>query len=85
MNISTNSVSQLATQGIQTGFQKLAENSQNITSSLTTEEKLTSQTSSTSLEASLLDNQQISTQIQSLAKVIKTEDGLLGQLLDNWA
>jgi len=85
VNISTSSASQVAAQGIQTGFQKLAENSQNITSSLKAEEKPTSQTSSTSLEASLLDNQQISTQIQSLAKVIKTEDGLLGKLLDNWA
>lgn len=85
MNIHTNSGTQSALQGIQTGFQKLAENSQNITSSLKAEEKLTSQTSSTSLEASLIDNQQISTQIQSLAKVIKTEDGLIGQLLDNWA
>ncbi|WP_019556231.1 hypothetical protein [Thiomicrorhabdus arctica] len=85
MNIPTNSASQLAIQGIQTGFQKLSENSQNIASSLKTEEKLTSQSTSTSLETSLIDNQQLSTQIQSLAKVIKTEDGLIGQLLDNWA
>jgi len=85
VDISTNSASQLAVQGIQTGFQKLAENTQNITTSLNTEKNFSSQASSTSLEASLIDNQQISNQIQSLAKVIKTEDGLIGQLLDNWA
>ena len=85
MDISINSASQLATQGIQKGFQKLAENTQNITTPLQTLDKVTSQKASTSLEASLIDNQQISTQIQSLAKVIKTEDGLIGQLFDDWA
>jgi hypothetical protein len=85
MDISTNSASQLAVQGIQTGFQKLAENSQNITASLKAEDASSSETSSSNLEANLIDNQQVSTQIQSLAKVIKTEDGLIGQLIDNWA
>lgn len=85
MDISTNPASQLAVQGIQTGFQKLAENSHNISTSLMTEENVILQSSSTSLEASLLDNQQLSVQIQSLAKLIKTEEGLLGKLFDNWA
>lgn len=85
MDISINSTSQLATQGIQKGFQKLAENTQNMATPLQTQEKVASQKPSTSLEASLIDNQQISTQIQSLAKVIKTEDGLIGQLFDDWA
>lgn len=85
MDISTNPASQLAVQGIQTGFQKLAENSHNISTSLMTEENVILQSSSTSLEASLLDNQQLSVQIQSLTKLIKTEEGLLGKLFDNWA
>lgn len=85
MDISTNPASQLAAQGIQTGFQKLAENSHNISTSLMTEENVILQSSSTSLEASLLDNQQLSVQIQSLTKLIKTEEGLLGKLFDNWA
>ncbi|MGM0541295.1 MAG: hypothetical protein ACQEQR_02505 [Pseudomonadota bacterium] len=85
MDISTNSASQLAVQGIETGFKKLAENSHNISTSLMTERKVTLQSSSTSLEASLIDNQQLSVQIQSLAKVIKTEESLIGKLFDNWA
>ena len=85
MEISKNSASQLATQGIQSGFQKLAENTQNIVTPLKTMHQVTSQTTSTSLEDSLVNNQQISTQIQSLAKVMKTEDGLIGKLFDDWA
>ena len=85
MDISTNSASQLAAQGIQNGFQKLADNTQNIITPLKTQGSVTPQASSTSLEASLIDNQQISTQIQSLAKVIKTEDSLIGKLFDDWA
>ncbi len=87
MDISSNSASQIATQGIQTGFERLAENSQSIITPtpLKAMEGVSSQTPSTSLETSLINNQQISTQIQSLAKVIKAEDSLIGQLFDDWA
>lgn len=84
MDISANSASQLATQGIQSGFQRLADNTQRIIQPIA-DLQSPSQSSSTSLEASLIDNQQIATQIQGLAKVLKTEDALLGKLFEDWA
>ncbi len=84
MDISANSASQIATQGIQSGFQRLADNTQRIIQPVNPQQSQ-AQTSSTSLEASLIDNQQIATQIQGLAKVLKTEDALLGKLFEDWA
>ena len=54
MDTPVSSASQLATQGIQSGFQRLADNTQRIIQPAAKESQ--SQASSTSLEASLIDN-----------------------------
>lgn len=83
MDTSVSSAFQLAAQGIQSGFQRLADNTQRIIQPAAKESQ--SKASSTSLEASLIDNQKIANQIQGLAKVLKTEDVLLGKLFEDWA
>lgn len=83
MDTSVSSAFQLAAQGIQSGFQRLADNTQRIIQPAAKESQ--SQASSTSLEASLIDNQKIANQIQGLAKVLKTEDVLIGKLFEDWA
>jgi len=70
---------------------KLAENTQQITSQPPNPPLNQSQTSlqvttpTKSVESLLLENNQVETQIQSLAKVIKTEDNLIAQLFEDWA
>ena len=87
MNISATN---LAHQGIQSGFNRLADNTahlnpnNNSNTPLPENTKLT-QSSAPSLETMLLDNNKTQTQIESLAKVIKTEDKLIGQLFEDWA
>jgi len=87
MNISA---SQLAYQGIQNGFKDLADNTarlnpQNNQNKPLPEATELKQAPQQSLESMLIDNKQTATQIEALAKVIKTEDQLIGKLLEDWA
>jgi ferritin len=84
MEISTHAASNQAVQAIHSGFQRLADNTQKIIQP-GNDLKNPAESLSTSLEATLIDNQQIATQIQGLAKVIKTEDAMLGKLFEAWA
>lgn len=94
MNVSATN---LAHQGIQSGFKKLAENTEQLNPNSTTAQspvpddkedtvqKLSAEAPTQSLEEMLLSNNKTQTQIESLAKVIKTEDKLIGQLFEDWA
>ena len=84
MDISTNAASLQAIQGIYNGFQRLADNTQKIIQPIN-DLKVPPESSTNSPEALLIDNQQITNQIQGLAKVLKTEDTLLGNLFEDWA
>jgi len=77
-----------AIQCIQSGFQTLADNTSLLSpaSNSTATDSLNSKnTSNNPLNEMLVKNIETSQTIQSLAKVIKTEDLLLGNLLDTWS
>ncbi|GKT12275.1 MAG: hypothetical protein ISEC1_P1252 [Thiomicrorhabdus sp.] len=87
MNISATNI---AYQGIQSGFNRLADNTAHLNPNATSntplpENILLTPSSPPSLESMLLNNNRTQTQIESLAKVIKTEDNLIGQLFEDWA
>jgi len=70
MDISS-STSGIALQGINQGFERLADNTQKII-----------QPGSTEVEAALIDNTQASTQVQTSAKALKTYDEMIGSIID---
>lgn len=94
MNVSATN---LAHQGIQAGFKKLAENTEQLNPNSTSSQapdaknqessvqKVSADAPTQSLEEMLLSNNKTQTQIEGLAKVIKTEDKLIGQLFEDWA
>lgn len=87
MNISA---SNLAYQGIQAGFDRLSDNTSRLNPNHSKPQPLPdntplSQAAGPSLETMLLDNNRTATQIESLAKVMKTEDALIGKLFEDWA
>lgn len=85
--LSATSASQQALQGIQSGLQRFSENSAQILNPNLTPEQHTNgidQPKTKDLAGNLIDNNQIVTQVQSLSKVLKTEESLLGQLFDRW-
>lgn len=68
--------SMLAYQGIQQNFNRLAENTQTIVQPQQSFDKTAN---------ALIDNRMAQTDIEALVKVLKTEDNMIGQLLDAWA
>lgn len=65
------STSAIAMQGINNGFDRLADNTQKIV-----------QPGNPKLEEALIDNQQASTQVQASAKALKTYDKMIGSIID---
>ncbi|MBN2647730.1 MAG: hypothetical protein JXR44_08090 [Thiotrichales bacterium] len=76
--MSIHSVNQTALQGVQHGFERLNANTQTINQTLNS----TPQAPESSLETALIDNRMTQTEIEALLKTLKTEDQLLGRLLD---
>jgi len=70
MDISA-SANSIALQGINQGFERLAENTQKIV-----------KPGSEEVESALIDNTQASTQVQTSAKALKTYDGMIGSIID---
>ncbi|BBP45935.1 hypothetical protein THMIRHAS_13080 [Thiosulfatimonas sediminis] len=68
--------SMLAYQGIQQNFQRVAENTSNI---------VQPQADFNQTANALIDNRMAQTDIEALAKVLKTQDAMLGQLFEGWA
>ena len=85
------SATNLAHQGIQAGFKQLADNTaqlnpNNNNKPTPSPESLKEEGAPVqNLEEMLLNNNKTQTQIESLAKVIKTEDELIGKLFEDWA
>lgn len=71
-----NNFANIAYNGIQKNFERLDENTQTI---------VTPQQSFDNTANALIDNRMAQNDIEALVKVIKTEDGLIGQLFDTWA
>lgn len=69
MNISSSSA--IAMQGINNGFERLADNTQKII-----------QPGSPKLEEALIDNKLAATQVQASAKSLKTYDDMIGTLIN---
>ncbi|MEA3404473.1 MAG: hypothetical protein U9R28_01900 [Pseudomonadota bacterium] len=65
------SANSIALQGINQGFERLAENTQKII-----------KPGSEELETALIDNRQASTQVQTSAKALKTYDDMIGSIID---
>lgn len=65
-----------AYQGIQQNVNRLAENTQTI---------IQPQQSFDNTAGALIDNRMAQNDIEALVKVLKTEDDMIGQLLDGWA
>ncbi|MBO1925148.1 hypothetical protein [Thiomicrorhabdus sp. 6S3-12] len=65
----------IAYNGIQKNFERLNENTQTI---------VAPQQSFDNTANALIDNRMAQNDIEALVKVIKTEDGLIGQLFDTW-
>ncbi|QKI89157.1 hypothetical protein [Thiomicrorhabdus xiamenensis] len=70
-----NNFANIAYNGIQKNFERLNENTQTI---------VTPQQSFDNTANALIDNRMAQKDIEALVKVIKTEDGLIGQLFDTW-
>ncbi|HHT00373.1 MAG TPA: hypothetical protein ENK73_05890 [Thiomicrospira sp.] len=70
MDISA-SANSIALQGMNQGFERLAENTQKII-----------KPGSEELESALIDNKQAATQVQTSAKALKTYDGMIGSIID---
>ncbi len=70
MNVSS-SASTVALQGINQGFERLADNTQKIV-----------KPGSAEVESALIDNTQASTQVQSSAKALKTYNDMIGSIID---
>jgi len=70
MNISSSPMA-IATQGINQGFERLADNTQKI-----------AMPGSNELESAIIDNKQAATQVQTSAKALKTYDDMIGSIIN---
>jgi len=69
--ITSSAPSATAIQGIQQGFERLANSTQTIANP-----------NSPDVTQALIDNTQVATQVQTSAKALKTHDEMIGRLID---